>query len=233
MVWGRPEILYSKWQEPIFSDGVNSSKVRWHVNSSLFVVLRSVQRDKHTRNFRVWHSRTEFALTATRMQKAEVPPKKTKKKRVVAVSEDRYIIPETRRYTAQFAKKYGSENGKPTNCFVRYEPPVLHTRLRDYEGTPLRKNAEKSMVLCEYAMDLFTNEGDVVLDLFAGTASMGTACIKGKRRYLGCEPEIQLVNAARLRLGKTYLLLNRGVLGEAPGMSRSFLEQVFCLVLHL
>jgi hypothetical protein len=65
LVFGRPKELFKYW-EPLFEDGLSQSKVKWHVDSSLFIIQRSKRRDKHTHNFRVWHSMTEYALTITR-----------------------------------------------------------------------------------------------------------------------------------------------------------------------
>ena len=62
-------------------------------------------------------------------------------------------------------------------------------RLRNAEGKELRNNAEKSVALNEWFIDLFTPEGGVVWDVFAGTASMALACIKTRRSYVGCEPD--------------------------------------------
>jgi 16S rRNA G966 N2-methylase RsmD len=42
------------------------------------------------------------------------------------------------------------------------------------QGVDFRRNAEKSVIICEYLMELFTVQGEMVLDLFAGTASMGS-----------------------------------------------------------
>ena len=223
LVFGRPNLLFRYWAEPVFGDGVNSSKVRWFVDPSLFIVQRSKLRDKHTRNNRVWHSMTEYVLTVTR-----VPHVKSKSK---GSRDPMLALPQSRKYTTTFANKYGPDNGKPSNFYANYEPPTQRTRLRDYKGLELRQNAEKTLQLCEFFMDLFTDPNELVLDLFAGTASMGMACIKGGRKYFGCDTDHDLVEAARVRLGRTLQLAARGALGQRPGMSRPCLEQVLFIYL--
>ena len=43
---------------------------------------------------------------------------------------------------------------------------------------------QKPMKLLERVLHLYTEEGDVCLDPFAGSGSLGRACIKNKRQYL-------------------------------------------------
>ena len=71
-------------------------------------------------------------------------------------------------------------------------------------------NAEKSVEHVEYWIDLLTKPGDYVLDLYAGTASMGLACIKADRRYQGTETDVNVALAALLRLAKFSSAISRG-----------------------
>ena len=142
LIFGRPELLYSRWA-PLFEDGYSKSKARWAIDPSLFFVHRQRLRDKQNSNFRVWHSMTEAILTVVRKEK------KGKK----------FVIPNTRNYTPEFKQKYGDLNGSPTNVFSNYHPPTSKPRLRDDEGVKLRTNAEKTPLICEYFLDLLTKEG--------------------------------------------------------------------------
>jgi DNA modification methylase len=93
-----------------------------------------------------------------------------------------------------------------------------------------RKNAEKTLLICEYFIDLLTNIGDKVADLFAGTASMAMACIKNHRTYFGCELEENVWRPAVHRLGRTWVARERGDFTPIiAGISRSLSEQVFQL----
>ena len=125
-------MLTKRWW-PIFEKGMGNSKIEYRIESSLFHLVRSAQRDKFTNNFQSWHSMVENALTVVRQK----PQTKTKPG----------TDPEPKqpiwRYNERFAKKYG-ENGRPSNVFLNYQPPSSRTRLRDADGKELRNNAEKS-----------------------------------------------------------------------------------------
>jgi hypothetical protein len=212
LVFGRTRIMHPNW-EPIFADGFNNSKVKWKVDSNIFTVHRARRRDKHTNNFRALHSRTEHILIFTR--KALVAHKKNG------------LEPVTLRYTTEFRAKYGEDNGTPTNIFLDYQPPSHRGRLRDADGKDFRRNAEKTMLICEYFVDLFTDKNGVVVDLYAGTASMGMACIKLGRKYFGCEIEEPVWRAAVHRLARTWIARERGDFEPMiAGIPRSLNEQV-------
>ena len=106
------------------------------------------------------------------------------------------------RYNAAFLKKYGPINGRQANAFVNYEPPSARARLRSSEGKELRNNAEKSVLINEYFLDLFVPPNGLVYDMFAGTGSMALACIKTHRNYVGSEPEQDVHAWATQRIGK-------------------------------
>ena len=57
----------------------------------------------------------------------------------------------------------------------------------------------------------FSKPGDVILDIFAGTASLALAVIAigGDRKYLGCENDVDIQGAVENRLGKALLLRDR------------------------
>jgi DNA modification methylase len=57
--------------------------------------------------------------------------------------------------------------------------------------------------LVEYFLKGATNEGDLVLDLFAGTGTTGVACKKNNRRFIGYEKQKQYVDLANERIEKT------------------------------
>jgi hypothetical protein len=65
LIFGRMTQLFNQWV-PIFVDGLENSKVKWKMDSNIFTVHRAPLRDKHTNNTRVWHSRTEHAITFTK-----------------------------------------------------------------------------------------------------------------------------------------------------------------------
>ena len=96
-----------------------------------------------------------------------------------------------------------------------------------FEGKPLRNNAEKSVLLNEFLVELLTPELGMVWDMFAGSGSMETACIKTKRLYVGCDPDADLHLWSTQRLGKMWAAAERSEFTNMnAGISRSLAEQV-------
>ena len=161
-------------------------------------------------------------LTVVR-QPAKEEKKASKKKDAMVSGGARHS---TWRYNEEFAHKYGI-NGRPSNVFLDYEPPSARMRLRDIDGKELRQNAEKSILINEYFIDLFTPAWGVVYDMFAGTASMAVACMKNQRFYVGTEKEQTVVESAQQRIGRTWAAADRReMVAELPGIPRALAEQV-------
>jgi site-specific DNA-methyltransferase (adenine-specific) len=74
---------------------------------------------------------------------------------------------------------------KYTNVFN----PQLH---------PTQKNVE----LNEFLINLFTDEGDLVVDNTMGSCSTGIACLNTNRRFLGMELNDEYFKVASERVGK-------------------------------
>ena len=75
----------------------------------------------------------------------------------------------------------------------------------------MRQCAQKGVGLCEYVLTRWTREQDAVLDPFAGTASMGVACLNRNRMYFGGEldPKCHKLATARL-VTSAATLMRRG-----------------------
>jgi site-specific DNA-methyltransferase (adenine-specific) len=73
-----------------------------------------------------------------------------------------------------------------------------------------RKNkvhpTQKPVVLFEYLIKTYTNEGDLVLDNCAGSGTTGVACKKTGRNYILIEKEEKYCKIARQRLRQEILL---------------------------
>lgn len=152
--------------------------------------------------------------------------KKTKPKE----GQSKFPLPKVKKFTKEFARKFG-ENGQSGN-FVTMKPPHTRARLRDRQGNILRRNAEKSIEICEWLIELFTKPGDWVMDLFAGTAIMGVACIKLHRLYQGVEINQDVYLRAVECLAIFYHAKVRGdlrqyLLSGQPGLDPSISSQVF------
>ncbi|WP_302542671.1 adenine-specific DNA-methyltransferase [uncultured Clostridium sp.] len=89
-------------------------------------------------------------------------------------------------------KKYNSKK-VPGNVWnfprVRYKMP-------EYVEHP----SQKPEILLERIVKASSNEGDRVLDLFAGTFSLGVVCKKLNRNYIGIEKSEQYAEIGRKRL---------------------------------
>lgn len=59
---------------------------------------------------------------------------------------------------------------------------------------------QKPLALVDRCLKASTNEGDLVIDPFAGSASTGVAALRLGRRFLGCEREPEFVRLATDRL---------------------------------
>ena len=142
------------------------------------------------------------------------------------VIQERAVMPANLYYDTVFAKKY-LENGRPGNLYRNYVPPLHSARLRDFKGNVLRRNAEKTPALCEFFLDLMTKKDALVVDPFAGTCSMGLACIKSDRKYFGTELDMSVHSFAFTRLMKFAFMKSRGDLSHEakPGASPSIMAQ--------
>jgi hypothetical protein len=122
----------------------------------------------------------------------------------------------------------------PPASVISVYPPLKKARLHDLNGNVLRTNAEKSFYINEFLLDLFTQENDWVLDLFAGTASLGMACLKTNRLYNGFEIESELYFHATLRLARAMEIFERKAVLKTqlsqPGLVSGLLQQVSFLV---
>ena len=59
---------------------------------------------------------------------------------------------------------------------------------------------QKPLVLCEYMVKTYTNEGDLVLDSCMGSNTTGLACKNLKRRYIGIEKDEDIFKIAKERI---------------------------------
>jgi DNA modification methylase len=73
-------------------------------------------------------------------------------------------------------------------------------RIKDENGKLVRW--QKPLKLMQRIIDPFTDEGDWILDLFAGTATLGEWSISNNRNYVGFENDPKIWKLARNRLNK-------------------------------
>lgn len=63
---------------------------------------------------------------------------------------------------------------------------------------------EKPVELMEFYIKNSSNEGDVVLDPFMGTGSVGVACLNTNRKFIGIELDDKYFDIAKERIENTY-----------------------------
>lgn len=64
---------------------------------------------------------------------------------------------------------------------------------------------EKPLSLCDYLIKTYSNEGDLVLDGFAGSGNFGLVANKLNRKFILCEKEEKYFNLVCERLNKSEL----------------------------
>ena len=220
LIFGNYRTLVEQWI-PIFAPGLMESTVAWHVETKLMTIerrLREVSIQEPSKAS-MWQSMSDTILTAVRR------PARGKGAGAGAV-------PDTRHYSAELKKKYGSHNGGPCVVVHDYEPPANGTRLRARDGTELRGLGEKTPKLCEYFLDLYTAPDELVVDFFSGSATMAMACVKMNRKYFGCDSNASVHTAAFMRLAKVMELQTRPEFARSlaiPGYDTVLAKQVFSL----
>ena len=119
------------------------------------------------------------------------------------------------------------EYGQMANLFLHYRPPTKSQRLKDNMGVMVRKCAERGVDQVEWLVTMFTKEGDLVMDMQAGTASMGLACIKLNRRYFGVEEDQTVYELAHFRMARMKKLVDLNAIDKRqPGVPRSLCDSV-------
>jgi len=85
----------------------------------------------------------------------------------------------------------------------KYKSNILKYK-KDYDGY---HPTQKPILLLEDLIKTFSNEGDLVVDLTAGSGSTAVACINTKRNYIIIEKEEEYCEIARRRVNTTPELL--------------------------
>ncbi len=96
--------------------------------------------------------------------------------------------------------------GMPTSTNKTYKPyPNFIDFVQSYntvndEGVVEFRNGKKPEDLIAFLMEIFTSEGDYVLDAFAGSGTTGAVAIKLNRRFVLCEQMDYIEDTTRARL---------------------------------
>jgi site-specific DNA-methyltransferase (adenine-specific) len=79
---------------------------------------------------------------------------------------------------------------------AKYKSNILRYK-KDYNGY---HPTQKPILLLEDLIKTFSNEGDTVVDLTAGSGSTAVACVNTKRNFIAIERELEYVKIANQRL---------------------------------
>ncbi len=96
--------------------------------------------------------------------------------------------------------------GMPTSSAKTYKPyPNFIDFVQSYnvvndEGVVEFRNGKKPEDLIAYLMEIFTAEGDFVLDAFAGSGTTGAVAVKLNRQFILCEQMDYIEDITRARL---------------------------------
>ena len=90
------------------------------------------------------------------------------------------------------------EGSSYTQKFTNYPINVLHFNIDNNRVHP----TQKPVVLLEYLIKTYTNDGGTVLDNCMGSGSTGVACARTNRNFIGIELDENYFNIAKSRIGK-------------------------------
>lgn len=100
------------------------------------------------------------------------------------------------------SKIYGSQTGQDNvvNDGSRYPTNVLK-----FSSSSQKKYhpSQKPLALMEYLLKTYTQPGDVVLDPVMGSGSMGLACKRLKRKFIGIELDPTYFETAKKRINRS------------------------------
>lgn len=99
--------------------------------------------------------------------------------------------------------KGGLKNIVTDNPTGLRHPKTIQKFIRDKEKL---HPTQKPVALCEYLINTYTNENDLVLDNCMGSGSTGVACINTNRRFVGIEINEEYYKIANERM--------RGIINE-------------------
>ena len=111
------------------------------------------------------------------------------------------------RNTKQTDKLYSSSlENEYTSKFTNYPKQTL---FYSREAKNRLHPTQKPVLLLEYLIKTYTNEGETVLDNCMGSGSTGVACINTNRRFVGIEKDNKYFEIAKQRIETAAFSLQR------------------------
>ena len=96
-------------------------------------------------------------------------------------------------------KKYKGKKEK-TNYDTKYKNPKSILYFDTGKRQQLQHPTQKPLLLCEWLINTYTNENDVVLDNCMGSGSTGVACKNLNRKFIGIELDENYFEIAKNRI---------------------------------
>ena len=96
-------------------------------------------------------------------------------------------------------KKYKGKKAK-TNYDTKYKNPKSILYFDTGKRQQLQHPTQKPLLLCEWLINTYTNENDVVLDNCMGSGSTGVACKNLNRKFIGIELDENYFKIAKNRI---------------------------------
>lgn len=88
---------------------------------------------------------------------------------------------------------------------VAYKCPITAAKSKTYSpDIDIRVHeTQKPLLLMDYLVKTFSNEGDIVLDFCMGSGTTGVVCMNNKRKFIGIELDEKYFDVAHKRVGDT------------------------------
>jgi site-specific DNA-methyltransferase (adenine-specific) len=96
-------------------------------------------------------------------------------------------------------KKYSGKKEK-SNYDVKLKNPKSILYYDTGKRQQLYHPTQKPLLLCEWLVKTYTNEGNIVLDNCMGSGTTGVACINTNRKFIGIELDENYFNIAKNRI---------------------------------
>ena len=87
--------------------------------------------------------------------------------------------------------------GNPGGQTWRHPRTVIDIPVINNDNGAKWHPTQKPVALCEYFINTYSNEGDVVLDNTMGSGSTGVACMRTNRKFVGMEMDQSYFNKAK------------------------------------
>lgn len=101
--------------------------------------------------------------------------------------------------------QYDSKSWADYNPELKYPSTVIEIpAVGSNSGEKVNHPTQKPVLLMEYLIKTYTNEGDTVLDFTMGSGTTGVACANTNRNFIGIELDEGYFNIAKERIETAY-----------------------------